>query len=336
MTEPKLQLRIETQRNRVADEVSALTAVVRPILEGTLFALRGDVVAPMGGHAQITLRMLARLYKPGDGDCGLCFEWAVHDAMNRRDPLLLGRIADAMKWHCHVPGGEPASILFGAEKSGALKLIDTASNILTDESRVLVGNVGQPAKLRRYINLLAAAFRRPEVRLALPYSISGLWKADLFVGHTDTDRWIGTSVKINPKDLEGARGLRLGVVPSRQGQSDRTYRDEQRNLVVCPIPHDAAFMEVFYQGWGIVQQFIAADARLPKEVALPRPPERQVAKYLVDRREFSVLEVVEALRPLSQPELLETNTRDVGVVPRREEEGKVGTVIAPTAKATDG
>jgi hypothetical protein len=106
--------------------------------------------------------------------------------------------------------------------------------------------------------------------------------------------------------------------------------------VICPIPHDAAFMEVFYQGWGIVQQFIAADARLPKEVALPRPPERQVAKYLVDRRGFPVLEVVEALLPLSQPDLLETRTQDVGLVPRREEEGRVGAVIAPRAKPTDG
>jgi hypothetical protein len=45
--------------------------------------------------------------------------------------------------------------------------------------------------------------------------------------------------------------------------------DEQKNLVVCPIPH-GRFVEVFYQV-GIVQQFIAADAP-PQEVALPRPP----------------------------------------------------------------
>lgn len=335
MSGEKLQLRIEQQQNAVADEVSALTAVVRPILEGTLFALKGDLVAQVGGHSQITLEMLARLYRPGDGDCGLCFEWAVHDAMNRRDPMILDRVVDAMS-RCKVPGNAPASILFGAEKSGALKLIDTANTILTDESRVLVGDVGQPAKLKRYMNLLGAAFRRPEVRLALPYSISGLWKADLFVGNTDRDRWIGTSVKINPKDLEPARGLRLGIVPSRQGRSDRIFNDEQRNLVVCPIPHDAAFMEVFYQGWGIVQQFISADAKLPKEVALPRPPERQVAKYLADRRNFPVIDVVEALRPLSQPGLLRTVTQTVGLVARREEEAKVGAIIAPKPLEKDG
>jgi hypothetical protein len=319
----------------VADEVSALTAVVRPILEGTLYALKGDVVKEVGGHANVKLSMLARLYRPGDGDCGLCFEWAVHDGMNRRDPLLVDRIADALKRHCSIPGRESASILFGAEKTGALNLIDTARDRLTDDSRVLVGDVGQPPKLKKYINTLAAAFRRPAVRLGLPYSISGLWKADLFVGHTDADRWIGTSVKINARDLEPARGLRLGIVPSRAGQSDRITRDESKNMVICPVPHDGSFMEVFYQGWQIVQQFIAADAKMPKEVALPRPADRQVARYLEDRRDFPVLDVVEALLPLSQPELLETKTRDVGVVASRSEETRVNAIIAPQPTAAE-
>ncbi|MET3461442.1 hypothetical protein [Variovorax atrisoli] len=336
MSSERLQLRIENQQNNVADEVSALTAVVRPILEGTLYALKGNIVAQVGGFEKVTLMMLARLYRPGDGDCGLCFEWAVHDAMNRQDPLVLDRVTDAMRRFCKVPGNVPASILFGAEKTGALKLIDTASEILTDDSRILVGEQGQPAKLKRYMNVLAAAFRRPEVRYALPYSISGLWKADLFVGNTDRDRWIGTTVKINPRDLEPARGLRLGIVPSRQGKSDRIVMDEHRRLVVCPIPHDAAFMEVFYQGWGIVQQFIAADAQVPKEVNLPRPADRQVAKYLADRRVFPVLDVVEALGPLSQPELLETRTKDVGTVPRSEEATRVGAVIAPKPRRVQG
>ena len=219
----------------------------------------------------MTLSLLARLYRPGDGDCGLCFEWAIHDAMNRLDPLVVERVADGLSRYCKVPGRAPASILFGAEKSGAVKVIDTAAGRLTDNSQVLVGSAGRPVKLKKYLNVLAAAFRRPETRLALPYSISGLWKADLFLGNSDTDRWVGTSVKINPRDLEPARGLRIGIVPSRQGRSDRVTFDTQKNLVVCPIPHDAAFMEVFYQGWGIVQQFIAADARMPKEVGLPRP-----------------------------------------------------------------
>ena len=110
------------------------------------------------------------------------------------------------------------------------------------------------------------------------------------------------------------------------------YIIEKRNLIVCPLPHDQSFMEIFYQGWCVVQQVISADAKLPKEVALPRPPERQVAKYLVDRRDFTVVEVLAALLPLSQPELLETKEQNAEITLRREAESITGSILAPCAK----
>ncbi|MGH8704837.1 MAG: hypothetical protein ACREUO_05370, partial [Burkholderiales bacterium] len=182
--------------------------------------------------------MLPRLYRPGDRDCGICFEYAVHDALNRGEPAVLERIHDAVTDYCNVLGQDPGSILFGLEKTGALNLIDTAKERLTDDSRLLAGNRGQPAKLKRHIDSIAAAFRKKEARDALPWSISGLWKADLFVGYTDTDRWVATTVKINPSQLEGARGLRIGIVPARGGREDLIRRDDAKNLVICPLPHD--------------------------------------------------------------------------------------------------
>ena len=327
----QLQLRLEWQRNPVADEVSALTAVVRPILQAVLFALKKDVVAEVGGYENVKLKMLPRLYRPGDGDCGICFEYAVHDAVKRSDPRILERLVDAMHDYCKLSGKAPSSILFGAEKTGAVQLIDTAKDALTDDSSLLYGSKGRPVKLKRHVDSIAAAFRKPSARLALPYSIGGLWKADLFLGFTDTDYWVGTTVKINPAHLEPARGLRIGIVPARQGSKDIVTKDENRNLVICPLPHDQSFMEVFYQAWGIVQQFIAADAKLPKEVALPRPPERQVVKHLFDRREFSVLDVIDALGPLAQPYLLETKEQNSDVILRRTQSSITGSVIAPMA-----
>jgi len=329
-----MQLRLQFQQNPVADEVSAITAVVRPILEGLLYALRQDVVGDVGGYQNVRLRMLPRLYRPGDRDCGICFEYAVHDALNRREPAVLERIHDAVRNHCHVQGQDPSSILFGLEKTGALNLIDTARERLTDESRLLAGYRGQPAKLKRHIDSIAAAFRKKEARALLPWSISGLWKADLFVGYTDTDRWIATTVKINPAHLEGARGLRIGIVPARAGRDDAIRRDDDRNLVVCPLPHDQGFMEIFYQGWAVVRQFIAADAVVPREVNLPRPADRQVARYLEDRREFPLVEVIDALRHLAQPELFRTEQHDAMLVSRRESNPNVetGAVLAPMAR----
>jgi len=285
--------------------VGALIAVVRPILEGLLYSLKADVANEAGGLAGVKLKMLPRLYRPGDGDCGICFEYAVHDAVMRRDADVLQRIEDSLK-QCRVPGSAYQSILFGAEKKGASQLIATAKELLTDDSRLLTGKQSQPPKLKGYLNALAAAFRRPTTRLSLPTSINGLWKADLFLGTADGDRYVGTTVKINPSQLEAANGLRVGIVPASQGTSDRIRKDERKNLIVCPLPYDQSFMEIFFSAWGIVQQVLHADAQLPKDVALPIPSHRQVAREIVNRREFPVLDVIEALRPIAQPELLDT------------------------------
>jgi hypothetical protein len=335
-----LNVRIENQINPVGDEVAALIAVVRPILHALLHALKGAVVNEAGGLEGVRLFMLPRLYRQGDGDCGICFEYAIHDAIRRGDPAILEKVNESMSRHLRVPGHETASILFGAEKAGTILLLETAENILTDDSRLLTGEQAQPPKLKRHIRTLAAAFRRPTTRAALPYSISGAWKADLFLGMRDSDRWVATTVKINPGHLEKANGLRLGIVPSHQGADDRIRVDHARNLVVCPVPYDGAFMETFYNAWTVVQQFISADAAMPSEVALPRPAQRQVARMLADRRQFPIVDVIDALAPLAQPELLDTHeaVEDVVELPPQadalagEEEATVDTVIAPVSR----
>jgi hypothetical protein len=104
------------------------------------------------------------------------------------------------------------------------------------------------------------------------------------------------------------------------------------------FPHPASELmlikQVFYQGWGVVQQFIAADAQVPKEAALPRQGDRQVARYLTDRRDYTVIDVIEALGPLSQPELRQTHEQDAILVSRREHAPDIETnaVIAPVAR----
>jgi hypothetical protein len=325
----QLQLRLEFQENPVVDEVSAVTAIVRPILAGTLYSLKHEVVAEAGGHDSVKLFMLPRLRRPGDGDIGICFEYAVHDAINHRNPLISERIQDALH-RCNLLGADVASILFGAEKNGAVNLIQTASELLTDDSVLLYGTKGRPVKLRGHIWAVAAAFRRPDFRAILPQSISGLWKADLFTGNSDTDKWIGTTLKINRQQLEGARGLRLGIVPASQGETDAIVKDDSRNLVICPLPYDRSFMQAFYQAWEVVVQFLAADARVPAESFLPRPPSRQAARYLEDRRDFPVVAVIAALQHLAQPHLLRTQEQSAEVVQtRRVAVGTTTALLAP-------
>ena len=327
-----MRVQKQSQLNAVADEVAALTAVVRPILTGVLYALKADVLSEFGGAQNLKLKMLPRTYRAGDGDCGICFEYAVHEAMNRGDPQVMERIVDAAKL-CKVQGDVTKSILFGLEKSGSQSLIATASSILTEESSLLYGTAGRPAKLKRHLNTLSGAFRNRRTLPALPYSIRGLWKADLFIGCPDVEKWVATTVKVNASMIEGAAGLRIGIVPNKAGITDTVRRDESKNLIMCPLNHDQDFMQTFYEAWRIVQAFINADARVPKEVVLPNPAHREVARILTERREFPILDVIEALEVFSQPELLRSDADDLG---SEEIKGSSATdmMVAPLPRST--
>lgn len=157
------------------------------------------------------------------------------------------RIDTALVKFCKIKNGNPSSILFGAEKNGALQLIDSVQEHLTDNSALLTGTKGQPIKLKKHIQGVINAFRKPQDRAKLPDSINGLWKADLFIGKTEPDQWVGTTVKTNPAKLEGAKGLRLALIPADQGKSDKIYKHETKNLVVCPLPYDRSFVEIFFK-----------------------------------------------------------------------------------------
>lgn len=305
-----MKIRKETQIEEVSDDVLALTTLVRPILMGTLYAIKADVVAEAGGYENLKLKILPRMYRDGSGDCGICFEYAVHEAIKNSDSRVVERVNDALKL-CRIQASDAQSILFGLEKNGKLGLIDTANEILNDDSQLLYGKRGRPAKLKRYISTMSGAFKNRKTRPSLPTSINGMWKADLFIGSATHDNWVGTTVKINPTQLEAANGLRVGIVPVRSGQSDLVRKDESKNLVICPLHHDYSFMQSFYEAWRTVQAFIAADAKVPKEVMLPDPAQREVCRILFERREFSVLEIIDAIEAFGQRNLVESQLIEV-------------------------
>lgn len=312
------------------DPVSALVAITRPIISGVAHSIGGEFLDAFDrDRSAVPLKMIGRLRKEGDGDIGIAFEYAIHEAVQRTDPVILERVTDALK-HCNITRGDPASILFAIEKQGSKQLISTDLELITDNSRALSGKKGQPVKLKKHLNQLAAAFRRPTTKPNLPQSINGLWKADLFLGSPEPDHWVGTSVKIKRSRLEAAPGLRIALVPDQSGQSDAIYRDEAKNLVVCPVPHDASFMELFYEGWRLVQSLCAADFKMPSDAAVPSPLLREVARVYIQRRDFPLGEVLEATAPFAQPHLLETTTESVASTSfQADVQPDTGTVVGP-------
>jgi hypothetical protein len=304
------------QAQPIADPVSAKIAIIRPILVSVLRSISGEVVEGSGysqaskSRAAIPLHMLSRLRSQGDGDTGNAFEFAIHEAVNLQDPRVMERITDALKL-CRIRRGSPESIFFAIERAGAEDLIETRAELITEESVVLAGDGIRPIKLRPHLETLASAFRRQQVREQLPQSIRGLWKADLFLGSADHDHWVGTSVKIQSAALEGAAGLRIGIVPAKSLNRDVVRKDDQRNLIVCPILHDGSYMQAFYETWRIVQVLLNHNFKMPAEVHLPDPEDREVARVFVERRKFALAEVLDATKVFAQPYLLDTNEIEI-------------------------
>ena len=94
-----MQLILERQVNDVTDETRAKLAMSLSILKGILLALKGERVDRLGGFEKITLTDLAREYREGDRDCGICFEYAIHDAITGRDKLVWQIVSEVLNDH---------------------------------------------------------------------------------------------------------------------------------------------------------------------------------------------------------------------------------------------
>ncbi|MGW6259254.1 hypothetical protein [Streptomyces sp. NPDC055085] len=294
------------QQEEVSDAVMAKFAMVAPVIEATLHSVAMDRIDRLGGYPAWTLHDLAREFREGFGDAGICFELAVHEAIAGRNALIWPLASEVLEDFCGISGGAD-SILFGPEKEGRIPILESIQDSLTDDSRVYVGNRGQPPKLKRYIPQIFRAFHRNEERNNLPRSINGLWKADLFIGNPSVDRWVGTTVKVKPGALESAQGLRVGIYP-KANAADIPRVDDRLNLIRLPLPYDSAFMELFYKSFNLMRAFLRCDARVPPPVDLPDAEDRFIVRELEIRREFPILDVLAAIRNMSQLTLLDSDS----------------------------
>jgi hypothetical protein len=298
-----LKLALEIQDAEVGEAVRARYAMVASILRAMLYSSKKEMVEALGGPEKITLEQLARIYQEGHGDFGVCFEYAVHDSIRARQPSIYPIVEEVLFSFCKISGA-PESILFGLEKNGNLNVVETATNSLTAEARVLVGKAGKPPYLRNRVSELARAFRSVRHRDRLPQSISGLWQADLFLGAPNAEQWVGTTLKVTKDELRAAPGLRVGIYPAKVKEGPS--RDDSKNLILCPLPYRSDFMVLFGASFQIAKQLMSANAAMPKPPALVYEDDITVAEWLSSRRSYPVMAILEALSPLMQPGLLKS------------------------------
>lgn len=269
-----------------------ILSFISPILFALLMGLKSEVVQSLNGFDKIRLRELARNYREGDGDCGICFEYSIHSAIRKNDPLIMQRINEALN-KCGISGNNTTSILLGFEKNRVLQINDELLSNLTDTSILVTDAFGNKINLLEHISRICTAFRNSNSRRYLPNVINGLWKADLLLGNKDEDLWAAVSVKINPLALVHANGIAIGIIPSRWNRFV-TVKTKGK-MVVCPLIYDNGFMQYFYAAWNTVRCFFYADARVPHEHCLYCKEQLQIAEFLASKRDTPVLELVDEI-----------------------------------------
>ena len=310
-----MQYKLQIQQDEIAESTRARYAMAIPILTAMLLSTKRDIIEQAGGHDNVTLGMFARIYIEHPGDHGICFEYAVHQCIKSRDPSIHSIISEVLEDYCGVKGGAE-SILFGVEKHGPASVLETAKGALTDDSRVLVGKQGHPARLKPHLDNIARAHNSRIHLERLPNSIRGLWKADLFVGNPGPDRWVGTTLKSNRRDIEKAPGLRIALFPEERPKEGPK---KEENMVYCPLPYSGEFMQLFLATFNIIKAIVAAKGKQPNRIALVNDDDQTVAKWLTDRAHFPLRGILEAMEAIKQPAFL----KEAGV-----ETGGDSTIIA--------
>jgi hypothetical protein len=102
------------------------------------------------------------------------------------------------------------------------------------------------------------------------------------------------------------------------------------------VPHDGSFIQIFHEGWQIVQALCASDFEMPEPSDIPGPVHREVARIFVERRRFPIMEVIQATRMFAQPGLLTSSTGVVTNVPfGTTAPPATSTMITPIARTSD-
>ena len=225
---------------------------------------------------------------------------ALHDSIRAKQPSIYNKVSYVLEQFCRI-GARAESILFGSEKSGKQSILESAKSVLTDNSKLLPGTQARPTFLKRHIDKISLAMRHAHVANNLPSSIRGVWKADLFLGNPDSDYWVATTLKTNRLSIEAAPGLRIAMYPEERPNEEPRA---DGSLILCPLPYNSDFMQLFGSTFQIVKHIISARGGMPNRVALVYFHDQEVAKWLTDRAHFPLVGILEALESIKQVDLL--------------------------------
>lgn len=295
------------QAEPVDEPGRAMYAVARSILRAMLDELTAENLADLRtDHAEVTLRQLAyfsRLQRDkgmrGDG-----FEWAVHEAIQGREPRVTDLVAAVVKKASPRMGfGTPTSVLFGHERSRHLGFLDAVIDNAGDDAVLLPDGQGHPFAFGTWVRV-AAEGQVAEPRLS--DRIKQVWKTDIFLSNDERQRYLATTIKSNWRLLEGGRGLRIAIVPEAPDLRAGIVRLNDMGLYAAVLPDPNGFMGIFNDAYGAVAEAICTLGRhergqyWAKPSALAQRIQLQLEKYGTAR----VVDIIDSLNEAAQQNLV--------------------------------
>lgn len=296
----------------------ALYAVARSIFRALIDSLTEEDLTDLNSPIdRITLRQLAKVVRL-DRDKGMRgdgFEWAVHEAVVGNEPLVSNPLVEvATRASKFVSGQQPTSILFGHERAKYLGFLDAVIGEAGNDSYILPEGSGRPYRFGPWIRV-AAEGQRAEARLS--ERIKQIWKTDLFISLSGSEKYLAATVKSNAQLLEGGRGLRIGIVPesSKIRRSSTVIYDNSRKLWIVTLPDPNGFMGLFNDAYMAVGRAICTVGKQTQPPYYTKPSAKaQILQEQIEKYPTSLVsDIEEALNEAAQQHLVSAKTQLVGV-----------------------
>ena len=294
----------------------ALYAVARSIIRAQLDQLGQDDLEDLNTDREdVNLRQLSKLARL-DRDKGMRgdgFEWAVHEAIVGGEPRVLEIVSGVLggvSQHAFKEQAQPVSLLFGHERARYLGFLDAVIENAGDEAKLLPDGRGHPFAFDRWVTVAARGVRaEPD----LASRIKQVWKTDLFLSTEVDQRWVATTIKSNWKQLEGGKGLRVGIVPEATDLPRGRKLHKGLHLAVLPDPN--GFMGVFNDAYVAVASAVDTLGRhnRPAYYLKPSATALRITEQLEKYPTAKVSEICHALNEAAQQDLLHVATKLVSV-----------------------
>lgn len=309
------------EQNQPIDEYGrALYAVARSVLRAHIDSLsREDLTDINTPIDEVRMRQLAKVVRlerdkgmRGDG-----FEWAVHEAIMGAEERVLKPVHHALtRASKFVKDASPISLMFGYERARYLGFLDAVIDEAGTDAYLLPEGSGRPFRFGPWVAKAAEGhLAEPE----LPERIRQIWKTDIFLSTEDDPRYFAATIKSNLNQLEGGRGLRIGIVPEHPSAGRRAgvRYSQDHGLWLVTLDDPNGFMGLFNDGYHAVARSICTLGKQPKPpyFAKPSAKAQKVQAQLEKYPDAKVFEIEDALNDAAQQDLVTSEQRLVGVNP---------------------